>query len=125
VSTTSTTVTPARRLKGVETPSGNVACGELEEGWVRCDVRGAFTYTPPPRPASCEFDWGLSFEMASDGSVEPSCVSDALDELTTARAGETVLIGRSRCTVQTGSIRCVAGGTDGGLFLSPERYEIF
>ena len=132
-STSTTTTRPAaaspkaRRVKAFETPSRNVACGAVESGWVRCDIRDAMaiTYTAPSKPASCEFDWGLSFAIVADGSVEPLCVSDALDELTTTRAGETVLIGDSRCTVQTGSIRCVAEGTDGGLFLSPERYEIF
>lgn len=57
------------------------------------------------------------------GSAKPLCVSDAVEDLNNSvQAGETVLIGRSHCTVEARSIKCVVEGTDGGLFLSPDKY---
>ncbi|MGD9572897.1 MAG: DUF6636 domain-containing protein [Thermoleophilia bacterium] len=41
------------------TPTRNIACaGDKRE--MRCDIR-VTNATPPPRPASCNFDWGQAY----------------------------------------------------------------
>jgi hypothetical protein len=107
-STTSTTSTtapaaPLKRVNALQTPSGNINCGITDgSGFVRCDLLEAeVRYTPPPMPASCEFDWGFSFGIELDGSVELLCVSDAVgDRHDKPAAGTSVRIGRSVCAVE-------------------------
>jgi len=134
--TTSTIRTPPKpvRVEAFQTPSGNIVCGyqrPLEwlkdpgKPFVRCDVLQA-NFTAPPQPADCEFDWGFSFALNPDGSSEFMCVSDAAgDNYAKPAAGTSVSIGSAVCAVEARSVRCVAEGTDGGLFLSPDRYEQF
>jgi hypothetical protein len=126
VSMSTTASANVRRLNAFRTSPGNIVCGVLDSasGSVRCDILASeVKYTPPPKPASCEFDWGNSFAIRPDRNVDPLCVSDAVeDQGNRPKAGEKVLNGQSRCTVETRSIECLAEGTDGGLFLSPDEY---
>jgi hypothetical protein len=68
-------------MAGFKTPSGNVYClletPENDNG-LRCDVRQV-TGRLPPKPASCQFAWGKSFEIIPKGSVGTRiCVSDTV-----------------------------------------------
>ena len=55
-----------------------------------------------------------------------NCVSDAAgDSFEKPAAGTSVGIGALVCAVEARSVRCVADGTDRGLYFSPERYEQF
>ena len=133
--TTTSTATPAttavpapakpRRLNAFQTPSGNIACAADDDA-IRCDI-SEFTYAPPPKPASCELDWGGALEVEQDGSVSFLCAGDtvASPEHPKAPAGTSVAIGGAVCAVEDRSVRCLAEGTDGGLFLSPQRYQRF
>ena len=120
----------AKRLNAFQTPSGNIACltstWTESDGSVRCDA-SQFTYSPPPKPDYCDTDWGHAFSIEPNGSVDVLCAGDTVFDPDHPKpvAGTSVAIGESVCEVQTRSIRCVVEGTDGGLFLSSERYEIF
>lgn len=61
-------------------PTGNITClmesaAENADASVRCDV-GRFTFSPPPRPVDCEWDWGQSLELGSSASF--GCISDSI-----------------------------------------------
>ena len=118
----------ARRLDAFQTPSGNIACATWPEddGSVRCDI-SQYSYAPPPRPDYCDTDWGGAFLIEPDAGVEVLCAGDTVYSLDLPKpaAGTSVVIGRSVCSVRTRSVECVVSETDGGLFLSPERYRTF
>ncbi len=66
-------------------PTGNITClmesaSEGADPFVRCDI-GRFTFSPPPRPADCDLEWGASLELASSASF--SCVGDSIGGLAT------------------------------------------
>ena len=48
-------------------PSRNIECAELTgaRATLRCDIRSGLKPLPP-KPASCEFDWGAGFVMAGE-----------------------------------------------------------
>src|SRR3954453_9091640 len=60
------------------TPSGNIGC-VFESGRssgtassIRCDIRSK-QYRAPRRPASCDLDYGDSFEVGGTGRARPVC----------------------------------------------------
>src|SRR3712207_1420541 len=60
-----------------QTPSGNIVCAILGSE-LRCDIR-TLGNPAPPRPASCEGDWGHAFRVTRRGSRgQRLCVSDAV-----------------------------------------------
>ena len=93
---------------------------------MRCDI-AQFSYTPPPRPESCEFDWGGAFAIEPDASVRFLCVSDTTlsPDHPKPAAGTSVAIGHSVCAVEAESIDCTVDQTDGGLMLSPNLYGVY
>jgi hypothetical protein len=50
-------------LTGFVSPSGNVSC-KIDPDWARCDIIDR-DWTPPPRPADCEFDYGQGISLAA------------------------------------------------------------
>jgi hypothetical protein len=68
------------RIPGFKMPSGNIYCtleGPENDNGLRCDIRQT-TNTPPPKPVSCEFAWGQSFEILPKGTAGTRiCVSDS------------------------------------------------
>src|SRR5918998_6452226 len=48
-------------LTGFRSPSGNVGCF-IDPAYVRCDIAEA-GWSPPPRPADCEFDYGQGIAL--------------------------------------------------------------
>jgi hypothetical protein len=65
--------TSTSRPRGVEftgfsSPSGNVGCF-IEVDYVRCDI-GEADWSPPPRPADCEFDYGQGIALERGGRAE-------------------------------------------------------
>lgn len=74
-----------RHFASFETPSHHIRClsfsrkGHPHERGIRCDL-GDATNAPPPKPKSCEFDFGFSFGIrALDHHGHRLCVSDAVD----------------------------------------------
>ncbi|HNV13175.1 MAG TPA: hypothetical protein PKL63_00810 [Dermatophilaceae bacterium] len=63
-----------------DSPSGNIVCAAFPNDGapgfeVRCDVM-QHTWTMPPKPASCEFDWGHGTFLTTKSGI--TCVSDAI-----------------------------------------------
>jgi hypothetical protein len=110
-------------LIGFTTPSRNIGCiGDRTS--LRCDI--AVTATrPPPKPRSCQYDWGNYFELRPTGRPRRLCVSDsALGNRPILRYGRTLRLGRISCTSRTSGLTC--RNADGhGFFLSRQRVRLF
>ena len=68
----------AAGITGFQTPSGKIFCAYLsfdDYRALRCDITG-MTSDPPPKPSSCEHDWGSSFGLSPTGRGRRLCVSD-------------------------------------------------
>lgn len=55
-------------------PTGNILCF-MDSSGARCDVLGA-TFTTPPKPASCEYEWGPYVTMTAGSKAELNCPND-------------------------------------------------
>jgi hypothetical protein len=90
------------------TPSANIDCAFLGKNSLRCDMREVDN-TPPPRPASCEFDYGTSFGLRPKGRGFRRCVSDSVrdPDARVVRYGHSIKRGGMRCTSRRTGLRCV------------------
>jgi hypothetical protein len=86
------------------TPSRNIACGG-DARFLRCDIL-RHTWTAPPKPSSCEFDWGGAIGMTRRGRVKFQCVSDSMFNDHVLRYGRTWRNGRFRCTSRVTGLTC-------------------
>jgi hypothetical protein len=89
---------------GFRSPSGNVGC-YLDVDYVRCDIADA-NWSPPPRPADCEFDYGQGITLAPGGSAEFVCAGDTalVPDGTPLPYGESIAAGPLRCdSAESGS----------------------
>jgi uncharacterized protein DUF6636 len=111
-------------LEQFRTPTGNIGCG-LVGGSARCDIRGR-DWSPPPKPSSCELDWGQGIGVGEGGAARFVCAGDtALDPSAPVLAyGETSRVGAVSCTSQEAGITC-RSDTGHGFFLSRQRFELF
>jgi hypothetical protein len=107
------------------TPSGNIGCtfasGLGPSPNLRCDIRSGLR-PRPPRPRSCELDWGFGYSMGPTGRARVVC------------AGDTALVPRARvlrygsrwsragftCKSRAKGLRC-ANRSGHGFFLSRAR----
>jgi hypothetical protein len=108
-----------------QTPTGNIVCGGGSSG-VRCDI-GDLSWSPPPKPASCAFDWGQSLQISSDGTSAFGCVSDAVADggPPVLAYGESTRFGDVECTSRQDGLTCTNTRTKHGFFLSRARYDLF
>jgi hypothetical protein len=104
-----------------ENPRHTVGCVISTSG-ARCDVRDR-EWEPPPKPDSCELDWGNGLEVDRRGVANFVCAGD-----TVLGAGKRVLgyrrsieRGRFSCTVYRSGVRCVNQRTKHG-FKVARRY---
>ena len=129
---------------GFWTPSTNIACS-LGSAGVRCDAMKR-TFTPPPKPADCQFDWGTAVQLAPGSPGRLACISDVsydgadgkpdwfvegVDTATRIGSSRGYVLGYGH-TIVHGSIRCVVARTKGvtcstsdghGFTLSNEAYR--
>ena len=97
---------PAGAYTFFETPSHNIGCVISKTG-TRCDIR-EHAWTPPPKPRTCEVDWGFGLTVGKRGFARWVCAGD------TVFGGKKVLgyresieRGRFKCTSYRNGIRCV------------------
>jgi hypothetical protein len=97
-------------ITGFQTPSGNIFCAyvsfeNLRE--LRCDISRT-TNAPPPKPKSCEHDWGYAFGLSPRGKGHRICVSDTpMDPSFKKLAyGRTWKRGPFTCRSRTAHLRC-------------------
>jgi hypothetical protein len=107
-----------------KTPSGNIGCYVDATDGVRCDIIER-SWSPPPKPADCEFDWGNSAGVDRRGS-RFLCYSDTVlvgDQ--TLPYGSRVRRGEFECASATEGVTCTHRPSGHGLFLSRASYRLF
>jgi hypothetical protein len=113
----------ASALSHFSSPSGNIGCVMTRTG-VRCDIRER-DWSPPPKPKSCEFDWGNSLGVGFRGRGHFLCVSDAVNRGRRLDYGEAIRRGRFRCRSRVTGMRCVNLRNGHGFALSRRRVRRF
>jgi hypothetical protein len=111
--------------EGLQMPSRNIGCiFSQSPRYVRCDVRTGLR-PPPPRPSSCDLDWGYGLEMTLVSRPKTLCAGD-----TTLGQGPVLAYGASleiegfTCVSQRVGLRCTNRARH-GFFLSRERWRKF
>jgi hypothetical protein len=115
---------PASAAVFFHSPSGNIRCVIAAKSLTRCDITQR-DWQPPPKPSSCEFDWGNTLEVLLHGRGRFGCVSDAVDRGRALPYGEAVTRGRFRCRSRRSGMRCVNTRNGHGFALSRERARRF
>jgi hypothetical protein len=114
----------AGAITGFHSPSGNIGCSILKSG-VRCDIRHK-DWRSPPKPHTCDFDWGHSINLKRTGKPHFLCISDTTLGLgDTLPYGESIARHRFRCKSLISGVRCVNKRNGHGFKLSRESYRFF
>jgi hypothetical protein len=114
-------------------PSGNIECvitssgnGELVARGVRCDIAER-DWSPPPRPADCELDYGHAILVGAGKPARFLCAGD-----TTIGSGggplaygDAITAGRLRCESAQSGITCRDVESGHGFSISREAYQLF
>lgn len=109
------------------TEDGNISC-ILRSKFVRCDVT-KHKWTAPPKPKSCEFDYGSSLYL-DQKKAGFACVSDATGATVMYPAGTKFVAGQNSCRLRKNSkIKCVRKADDGSLLwgftVGQKTYSVF
>jgi hypothetical protein len=112
-------------LVGFRSPSSNVGC-YLDVDYVRCDVAEA-NWSPPPRPADCEFDYGQGITLVPRGRAEFVCAGDTAlaPDGSALGYGESIMAGPLRCDSAESGITCRDTKTGHGFAIAREAYRLF
>jgi hypothetical protein len=106
------------------TPSGNIGCAFSStpaRGSLRCDILSGVK-PRPPKPRSCQLDWGFGYSLGPTGRARVVCAGDtAVDRGSKAlRYGRTWSRGGFTCTSRVAGLRCT-NRSGHGFFLSRLR----
>ncbi len=117
----------ARADTGPETflsPTGNIGC-RLGPSSVRCDIRQR-DFVVPPKPASCNLDWGNALGLNSQGAGQFRCVGDtAIGGVIAVLAyGSVARRGPFECRSSENGTECVDLDTGHGIFLSRGEFRL-
>ena len=108
-----------------QSPSGNIGCA-MGGGFVRCDTI-EHSWSPGPKPATCEFDWGGSVGVGRKNPASFLCVSDSAFDLDAEvlEYGEHIVKHRFRCGSKQKGVRCVNRKSGHGFLVSREEVKLF
>jgi uncharacterized protein DUF6636 len=119
-------VAPARAEPAAQsffrTPSKNIYCAWLSgPQTLRCDILSGVKPLPP-KPASCDFDWGAGYEVKRTGRARILCVSDSVvtSSAKVLRYGQSWSRGGFTCISRVTGLRC-RNRSGHGFFLSRQR----
>lgn len=121
-----TTLKPAFVGKGhvfFLSPSKNIGCA-LSETAVRCDIHDR-VWTPPPRPASCELDFGQGVTIVGTSPASMTCAGDTVivgDAV--LDYGSVVTRGDFECRSETAAMRCRNVKSNHSFSLSREDFTL-
>ena len=119
----------AFKIVHFRTPSGNIQCGYVSGGGfkpeLRCEIRSGVKPLPP-KPKSCEFDWGGGYFLGPTGRAQILCISDTIQVRNppVLAYGRTWHGGAFRCLSQAIGLRC-SNRAGHGFLLSRERSYSF
>ena len=115
---------PAVAFTGFVSPSHNIGC-VISKQYVRCDIRN-HSWQSPPKPQSCELDYGGGVAVDKSGRAQFLCAGDTtLNSGPALEYGDSVQRGRFRCVSQETGMRCVNKRNGHGFFLAKQRYSLF
>jgi hypothetical protein len=104
------------------TPTKNIGC-VIADNELRCDT-AKHSWAPPPKPASCKFDWGDAIGIQGSQPAGFLCVSDTtLGVDPTLGYDSFVEDGDFRCESRVAGLTCTNTATDNGFFLSRQEYR--
>ena len=109
---------------GFISPTGNVAC-MIDVDLARCDIIDN-DWSPPPRPADCEFDYGQGIEIVAGEPAKFVCAGDTAfgpDEV--LPYGDAITAGPLRCESADEGITCRDADTGHGFTLALKAYQLF
>ena len=116
----------AAGLTSFQTPSKNIGCiGGTFDGrqFLRCDI-GRTRVPAPPRPSTCDADYGNAFEMSPSGRAHRICHGDtALGGPRVLGYGRSIRIGAFSCTSRQTGLTC-RNRAGHGWFLSAGRITL-
>src|SRR3954469_3131480 len=115
---------PASAAVSFHSPTGNIRCVIAARVLTRCEITER-DWRPPPKPRSCEFDWGNTLEVGLRGRGRFGCVSDAVEPGRELPYGESVARARFRGRSRRSGVRCVNPRNGHGFALSRERVRRF
>jgi hypothetical protein len=111
-------------LVGFTSPSGNVGC-ILSSNYARCDISER-DWSPPARPADCEFDYGQGISLAPGEGAAFVCAGDtALGGGEPLAYGRSVQAGMLQCDSAESGITCRDTKTGHGFAIAREAYRVF
>jgi uncharacterized protein DUF6636 len=114
----------ATDLVGFTSPSGNVGC-IIDSAYVRCDISER-DWSPPPRPADCEFDYGQGISLSRGERAAFVCAGDtALGGGEPLDYGQSVSAGLMQCDSAESGITCRDTKTGHGFTIAREEYQVF
>ena len=115
-------------LRTFQSPSHNIGCamvkGELGHG-VRCDARH-HSWQAPPKPHSCDLDWGSGLVVGRHGEARYVCAGDTvLGQGPVLDYGKAIQFGGFRCKSKRSGVRCANRANGHGFKLSRETAKRF
>ena len=112
-------------LVGFQSPSHNIGC-YMDGHGVRCDVK-EHSWTPPPKPADCDVDWGQGVAVDRHGFSSYVCAGDtALDPNNDVLPyGEKITRGRFKCKSKQSGMKCVNTRNKHGFVVSRSEVDLF
>ena len=117
---------PDQQLSAFRAPSGNIGCELVTTQVARCDIH-EHSWSPPPKPADCDLDWGFGLQVATSGQAGFVCAGDtAVDPASPVLAyGQRARQGTFVCESAETGVTCTNEATGRGFFLSRESYRFF
>jgi hypothetical protein len=118
------TAASASAFAGFDSPSGNIGC-VISKQSVRCDIRD-HSWHSPPKPKSCELDYGGGVAVDKSGRAQFLCAGDTTLHSGPALAyGDSIQKARFRCVSKETGMRCVNKRNGHGFFLAKQSYSLF
>jgi hypothetical protein len=111
----------SKDLRQFQSPSKNIGCimakGQSGHG-VRCDIRN-HTWQAPPKPSSCQLDYGNGLEVGLRGKAHFVCAGDTvLGQGPVLPYGNSIRFGGFKCESRQKGMRCLNRHTRHGFLLS-------
>jgi uncharacterized protein DUF6636 len=115
---------PAAQAGSFQSPSKNIGCF-IDRSGVRCDIAKR-SWSPPPKPSSCNLDYGQGVSVGRRGRARYVCAGDtALGSGPRLAYGRSIRRGRFRCTSRRSGMRCANLRTGHGFTLARDRVRLF
>jgi hypothetical protein len=115
----------AARITTFVSPSGNIGC-VMTGNFARCDIK-EHSWPTPPKPSSCDVDYGQGVAVGKHGRASYVCAGDTAFDLNadTLGYGDRVSQRLMRCSSKSKGMRCVNRRTRHGFFLSRADVRLF